>query len=133
MDRTKKYILQCEKAVEIQKGWQPNILDIFYYANGISHVTTEDFCKCVKHKGVYFKRQKTWLPRQDDMQEMLPWGLNSLIHGMFWFVNKKICNMIIEREDLPDYRSMEQLWLAFVMKEKYGKVWNGKEWIKKEK
>jgi len=26
------------------------------------------------------------------------------------------------------FTSMEQLWLAFVMKEKYNKVWNGKEW-----
>ena len=26
------------------------------------------------------------------------------------------------------FDSMEQLWLAFVMKKKYGKVWNGEEW-----
>ncbi len=25
--------------------------------------------------------------------------------------------------------SMEQLWLAFVMKEKYHKIWTGEEWI----
>ena len=25
--------------------------------------------------------------------------------------------------------SMEQLWLAFVMKKRYSKVWNGKDWI----
>ena len=24
--------------------------------------------------------------------------------------------------------SMEQLWFAFVMKEKYGKVWDGESW-----
>jgi len=24
---------------------------------------------------------------------------------------------------------MEQLWLAFVMKEKHNKTWNGKDWI----
>ena len=27
------------------------------------------------------------------------------------------------------FASMEQLWLAFVMKEKYNKIWNGEEWI----
>ncbi len=27
------------------------------------------------------------------------------------------------------FTSMEQLWLAFVMKEKYNKVWDGEEWI----
>ena len=26
------------------------------------------------------------------------------------------------------FLSMEQLWLAFVMKEKYGKVWDGETW-----
>ena len=26
--------------------------------------------------------------------------------------------------------SMEQLWLAFVMKDKYDKTWDGKEWKK---
>lgn len=28
-----------------------------------------------------------------------------------------------------NFDSFEQLWLAFVMKEKYSKQWNGKEWI----
>lgn len=29
--------------------------------------------------------------------------------------------------------SIEQLWLAFVMHKKYGKVWDGQEWVKEEK
>jgi len=28
------------------------------------------------------------------------------------------------------YGSLEQLWLAFVMKECFGKVWHGEKWIK---
>ncbi len=35
---------------------------------------------------------------------------------------------------LPEYTkhftSMEQLWLAFVMKEKYNKTWVGNRWVK---
>lgn len=31
------------------------------------------------------------------------------------------------------FDSGEQLWLAFVVKEKYGKVWKGEEWIKEKK
>ena len=27
------------------------------------------------------------------------------------------------------FTSFEQLWLAFVMKEKFNKVWDGKDWI----
>jgi len=30
------------------------------------------------------------------------------------------------------FTSMEQLWLVFVMKEKYNKVWNGEDWILNE-
>ena len=29
--------------------------------------------------------------------------------------------------------TQEQLWLAFIMKEKYNKVWNGEDWIKEVK
>lgn len=29
------------------------------------------------------------------------------------------------------FTSMEQLWLAFYMSEKYDKMWNGTEWVKK--
>lgn len=32
-----------------------------------------------------------------------------------------------------DCYSFQELFLAFVMKEKYNKTWNGKEWIKEEK
>jgi hypothetical protein len=28
------------------------------------------------------------------------------------------------------FASSEQLWLAFVMEEKYGKIWNGEGWVK---
>jgi len=41
------------------------------------------------------------------------------------FVGYCICGM--HRHD-----SMEQLWLAFVMKEKYNKIWNGENWIKEK-
>lgn len=28
-----------------------------------------------------------------------------------------------------EFKTMEQLWLAFVMKECFNKTWNGKQWI----
>ncbi len=33
-----------------------------------------------------------------------------------------------EGYDYDHLATMEQLWLAFVMKEKYQKIWDGKEW-----
>ena len=33
------------------------------------------------------------------------------------------------QKHLTSKSSMEQLWLAFVMKSKYNKTWNGEDWI----
>jgi hypothetical protein len=32
--------------------------------------------------------------------------------------------------DWSEPTSYERLWLMFVMHEKYGKIWNGEEWVK---
>lgn len=73
-----------------------------------------------------------WLPRQDQLQEMLdphkpdrPLRFQdetfSMLDDLYSFVNVN---------DFPDSDmwSFEQWWLAFVMKEKFGKTWNGEEW-----
>jgi hypothetical protein len=67
-----------------------------------------------------------WLPRQDQLQEMLNrtiWHLQQSFHH--WFLE-----LVIPLISAYDDRTMEQLWLAFVMETKYGKVWNGQEWVK---
>lgn len=61
------------------------------------------------------------LERQDQLQEMLGFCGASDIYG--WL--KRVTFFQIE----TPYQSFEQLWLAFVMKEKYNKTWNGEEWI----
>lgn len=70
-----------------------------------------------------------WLPRQDQLQEIY---LNDMPDGTY----RKIATLAEEFHDYhethgyPSYAgSMEQLWLAFVMKEKYNKTWNGESWI----
>ena len=65
-----------------------------------------------------------WLPRQDQLQEMVtvsqPQELLSLIYH--WMGSEEFSNYVFT------FDSMEQLWLAFVMK-KYNKTWNGEDWI----
>ena len=65
----------------------------------------------------------TCLFRQDQLQEMVDgdW-IESFITFMWWY----------QDENTEIYKSMEQLWLSLVMKEKYGKTWNGEEWINVE-
>ena len=76
-----------------------------------------------------------WLPRQDQLQAM--------VGGKFdtWSYMAKCFSDFATsdgwRSVPPDFRvietvynSMEQLWMAFAMKEKHGKQWSGTEWVK---
>ena len=73
-----------------------------------------------------------WLPRQGQLQEMVKWEKIYQLHlfcdydGYVFKVSKK-----------PDYdkchylngESMEQLWLAFVMHEKFNLTWQGEDCV----
>jgi hypothetical protein len=72
-----------------------------------------------------------WLPRQDQLQEMVFTNERDTINVQ--------ANRIINQFALVPYggtsctatcylKTWEQLWLAFVMHEKYGKHWNGNTW-----
>jgi len=68
-----------------------------------------------------------WLPRQDQLQEMLgeiipDIHIRKKLDGK-WYITWM---QFGQWEILCD--SMEQLWIALVMKEKYNKTWNGEDW-----
>ena len=63
-----------------------------------------------------------WLPRQDQLQGMYSNDLSTLLHDFIGWLDQG-------DSDSMQCVSMEQLWLAFVMKEKYNKVWADGEWI----
>ena len=132
MDTTEQYIKMCEKAVEMQALWK---------------VTEGDFCierdvECRTMVGCIddgqavwdgdekiiacWHRDCIWLPRQDQLQEMmLEYTANSNITLMETLIFR------IKGDGRDVYGkccSMEQLWLAFVMKEKFNKVWTGEQW-----
>lgn len=66
------------------------------------------------------------LERQDQLQEMV---IDKSISGMgLCYDMWKFIESTKGRSWLLGY-SMEQLWLAFVMKEKYNKVWDGEKWL----
>ncbi len=78
-----------------------------------------------------------WLLRQDELQEMITpevehgWQ-SPFLNFALWALPNPATDS--DNKPLGIYRtincfsSMEQLWLAFVMKEKYDKTWNGTEW-----
>jgi len=67
-----------------------------------------------------------WMLRQDQLQDiMLPdeavsIDIMQLLEKFFDWLNET---------DNRGKRSMEQLWLAFVMNKKFNKDWNGEKWI----
>ncbi len=108
MDTSETYVKMCEKATEIQEIWEPDEND-FHFTKLKKNVILKPNAKI----GYII-----WLPRQDQLQEMLG-GLEQIEDYPF-FTLKGVAKI----------DSMEQLWLAFVMKEKYNKIWDGSEWVK---
>jgi len=143
MDFTEKYIKMCEKAEEIQERWKPRDGDFIarVWWNGKWYRKFVGFAKVMgggtyievvpstysfdieeKERSIekYGYREWIWLPRQDQLQEMCAPPLDILVVE-FW-------QWIPHEQVAVKYTSMEQLWLAFVMWELYGKIWDdGKE------
>lgn len=156
MDTSEQYIKMCEEATEVQGEWIPDDWDychckteewvvvlsgyetdggyyghqtpseskISYYTGSCDDISAGDF-----------KARHVQLPRQDQLQEMMSGEWYGILNKFFSFAFEPE----MDESDEPtvywvahsftkQFTSMEQLWLAFVMKEKYGKVWNNEEW-----
>lgn len=142
MDTTKEYILQCEKAVEVQENHiikETNVY-AFYTKKGNEFVSSNCLMVGTLQKeqdlkysmvftiptdytfGIKSMSNFIWLPTQDQLQGMLIDQYMNPINILKDVYNFKLC------KDENIFKSMEQLWLAFVMKEKFNKTWNGKDW-----
>ena len=144
MDTSELYIDMCRKAVEIQKldlgskiynedEDEEHKLTSFYY---LPHAHKISILKWDNDEGHYIsggyrdnQSDAVWLPRQDQLQEMVKsdehphWQLND-------FIDSGQADYQQETSDYAkQFTTMEQLWLAFVMKEKFNKVWKNGDWI----
>lgn len=140
MDTSETYIKMSD-CPEIQSFWQCKSGDWFYAkedlgdGNDKSFITKGEivcngdlanFCwesSCDFGGGIENFNSAVWLPRQDQLQEMvltnhLPDELRKIIGYFNDFVGSVT----------PSFTSMEQLWLVFVMSEKHNKYWDGNEW-----
>ena len=70
-----------------------------------------------------------WLPRQDQLQEMIEKPEDFIGNWPVILTEKMLEWQKEEHYGIYHWgESFEQLWLAFVMKEKYNKVWDGEKW-----
>jgi len=152
MDKTKEYIKQSD-CPEIQDGWQPEVGDhVWRKYTVFGEEIDKDIWESDKSAEVIIlhfksdiegywgatnsngeerifnsakelhKTTSIWLPRQDQLQKMI-WSSSefSLLDN---FRNYVFATNF--KDSIPV--SMEQLWLAFVMREKYNKVWENGKW-----
>jgi hypothetical protein len=123
MDTSAKYILMCGEAKEIQAAWGYKEGDWCQHIDCtvplvLGQVVEGENETTLFDKFVEVMKTETWvwLPRQDQLQEMLGKPNATLQKFIAWY------------ELADQFNSMEKLWLVFVMKEKYGKKWDGKAW-----
>ena len=146
MDRSKKFILMCKKAFDDIDF--PETTSLCVFNKEIHKVIDEQWSQdrsCGVWTGSFLLSihngrdawsnpimQQEWIDSeevspiysQDQLQEKVnDNNLTALLQDFISWLAKE-CNLPMHMT------SMEQLWLAFVMQEKYNKTWNGKDWVK---
>jgi len=124
MDKTETFIKLCERAEEIQAEklkyceCRPDSVNLLWWDIRGDCWFNQDNNKTI------------WLPRQDQLQEMMGEEYSiDLLYAFYHFYNTQADYPIITLSKLAGKSpSMEQLWLAFVMKTRWNKSWNGEDW-----
>ena len=147
-----EYIKMCEAAEEVQthrhapaglRVNQENDTNFgfeegdFYYDPKIDEVRVyafENFSRCCGNEEYEEEKRAIWLPRQDQLQDLIPFEeeddtgdkfLSDWVTKYNSFGLTEAFNIFIDKTDYPEKFSMEQLWLCFAMEQKYNKTWNG--------
>ncbi len=161
MNTSKEYIKMCEKTGEMQTKHKWQERDLFWcpgiedeterlsqkLSKKIAKILNRDLalgiysdkhliCEfCGEENNLYpFDKffpsdEVIWLPRQDQLQEM--YYKDDGRHSID-IINTFQVELFGNLRYYDKFNSMEQLWLAFVMKEKYNKIWNGEDWEKEK-
>jgi len=132
MDTTETYIKMCDwKDLQFGGIFQGdyytlnrNNLAFHYPPNECvgDYLKPKIWTDTIAIKNIFFIK----LFKQDQIQEMIGLPLPELYYAFEKFIK----TYPIEYMDgvFSKFTSMEQLWLAFLMHEKYGKKWSGKKW-----
>ncbi len=133
MYTSETYIKMCYTP-EIQEQWKRKDGD-FALNIPYNKSTAVSYVVCGQTWG-----KDIWLPRQDQLQKMLSYKEPKdrdphdwFCHGVPGYLWSDDLGYGEEEDKEIDYyrqfTSMEQLWLAFVMKNLHQKSWNGTEWV----
>ncbi len=126
MDKSSAYIKMCEGAKAVQKQWKPEFGDFFVSMSLGLTSPCQPIVSDLEKKASYLKTIKAvWLPRQDQLQEMV-----SDKYATPWDLAIAFSNLLMDDKTsyFDDFDSMEKLWLAFIMLQKYKKKWQEGTW-----
>jgi len=165
MDLEKQYIKMCEKAVEIQKLWEPFLGDLcmhpigewgdtcgivlnkiksnsdkIYIYRGTASVFNNTFT--YDNYETFTKNSCIWIPHQNQLQKIAKKegeSLESLVSSFWYWIQGpdhqvSIPTKSVQKswEDWNNYicvfKSMEELWLAYIMDILFDKIWVGRKW-----
>ena len=142
MDKSETYIRMSAAAEEIQRQWKRAYGDFYSDETGCircwiskepgSVKFRKGFGVCVKDQGIIQLSRFVWLPKQSQLIEMaqIPGRqYENIVQDFFDWTQ-------LSYETLGDtpgnlFRTMEQIWLAFLMQQKYNRQWDGDTWVRK--
>jgi len=116
------YIKMAEQAEEIQKAWRQENGDLVFWkiTKSIKIITDHFFAESFK--------DFVWLPTIEQLFEIVLTlkEYKQNIKDLNWYM---IFNDIEEfTEECWKFYSVQEIILAFVMYEKYSKIWTGEKW-----
>ena len=127
---TENYIKMCEQAKEIQDKWRNPFRNKFgdTYWRGKKYLQISEACvlNIVSHLKV---ENEIWLPTQEQLWEMVSCNWHDVFCKFLWWHWNDDKN---SEEFKSMFTSMNEVWIAFVMKEKYNKIWTGSKWVANE-
>ena len=135
MDKSPEYLRMCEKANKTLPPHEWKDGD-FYWRNGNVDVYFTNGNHSDSYRRLKFAIEAVPLYRQDQLQEMLTDNPTHYATERFHSLQEygdafAHCTTLsgMSHGYWDGFGSMEQLWLTFVMREKWGRVWDGRDWI----
>jgi hypothetical protein len=138
MDTTKEYIAMCEAAEEIQEHFSDisNRIGrpVYFYqyaGKGTRWETYERIGVEYDEDHVSERTKHVWLPSQDQSQDLsCAFGISCMLYEFNDFVFSNPGNRDNALRYSVRFKTVEQLWLGFIMEQNYEKHWNGSKWEK---
>ncbi|TWI64174.1 hypothetical protein LZ24_03160 [Desulfobotulus alkaliphilus] len=140
MDQSRPYQTMCTMAVEIQARWIPAKGDVYLTPQQGNHPCfwsgpegEDTFRKgfAIRREGnIIFLEARIWLPRLNQLMDLAQ--IPGIRFQDMTFRFHTWAGKPGEREKDPvmqQYKSLEQLWLAFIMASHFSRQWDGTRWV----